>query len=26
MFIQKQIFIFEQESALLVEVSKEENW
>ena len=26
MFIQKQIFIFEQESALLVEVSAEENW
>jgi hypothetical protein len=26
MFIQKQIFIFEQESALLVEVSEEENW
>ena len=26
MFIQKQIFIFEQESALLVEVSTEENW
>jgi hypothetical protein len=26
MFIQKQIFIFEQESALLVEVSKEESW
>lgn len=26
MFIQKQIFVFEQESALLIEVSKEENW
>ncbi|MGH9428577.1 MAG: hypothetical protein ACRD2L_19995 [Terriglobia bacterium] len=26
MFIQKQIFIFEQESALLIEVSKEDNW
>jgi len=26
MFVQKQIFVFEQESALLIEVSKEENW
>ena len=26
MFIQKQIFIFEQESALLIEVSEEEDW
>lgn len=26
MFIQKQILVFEQESALLIEVSKEENW
>ena len=26
MFIQKQIFIFEQESAFLVEASKEESW
>lgn len=26
MFVQNQIFVFEQESALLIEVSKEENW
>ena len=26
MFVQKQIFVFEQESALLIEVSKEESW
>jgi hypothetical protein len=26
MFVQKQIFVFEQESALLIEVSEEENW
>ncbi|MCI0422487.1 MAG: hypothetical protein L0387_03395 [Acidobacteria bacterium] len=26
MFVQKQIFVFEQESALLLEVAKEENW
>ena len=26
MFVQKQIFVFEQESALLIEVSKEDNW
>ena len=26
MFVQKQIFVFEQEAALLIEVSREENW
>ena len=26
MFVQKQIFVFEQESALLIEVAKEETW
>jgi hypothetical protein len=26
MFVRKQIFVFEQESSLLIEVSREENW
>jgi hypothetical protein len=26
MFVQKQIFVFEQESALLIEASSEESW
>jgi hypothetical protein len=26
MFVKKQIFVFEQESALLIEASKEESW